>query len=252
MPTTTPPGDGAPQPGPAPHAGPPGHAGRDLLKSLLRERNQSPARVADIDRQIVETFQRRAAVLALDLCGFSRLTQRHGILFYLSMIVQMEEAARPAIVNNNGSIVKQEADNLFAVFRTPADALEAALDIFIAFNAVNSVVPTDRDLYASVGIGYGDLLVIADNGGRVEDVFGMEMNGACRLGEDTATKGEILLTPAAGDALPAGTYLLEPVNRQHHGAPVEGYRFVKRLIEADEPAPQGTPQDTPQGTPQGT
>ena len=225
-------------------AKPPSPTGRELLKSLLRDRNQSPNRVAEIDRQIVETFQRRVAVLALDLCGFSRLTGRHGILFYLSMIVQMEEAARPAVMNNGGQVVKQEADNFFAVFRTPADALEAALDIFIAFDAVNSVVPDDRDLHASVGIGYGDLLVIAEKGGKIEDVYGAEMNGACRLGEDTARKGEILLTPAAQAALPPNVYLLEPINRQHQGADVQGYQFVRKLTEGDDPEPVKEPPAT--------
>ena len=139
------------------------------------------------------------AVLVLDMCGFSRLTARRGILFYLSMIVQMEDAARPAVANNGGVVVKQEADNLFALFRTPAEALEAALDIFLAFRAVNSVMPDDRDIRGSIGIGYGDLLVVGDDpdGGRVEDVFGHEMNLASRLGEDLASGAEILLTPAA-------------------------------------------------------
>ena len=165
--------------------------GRALLREMLRERNQAPQRAAEIDRQILATFQRRLAVLVLDMCGFSRLTSKHGPLFYLSMIVQMEEAATPAVLNNGGRVIKQEADNFFAVFDAPAAALEAALDVFVAFRAVNSVVPDDRDIAASVAIGYGDLLDVGD------DVWGDEMNAACRLGEDLACRDEILLTPAA-------------------------------------------------------
>ena len=204
--------------------------GLALLKSLLRERNQFPARADEIDRRLAAAFERRAAVLVLDMCGFSRLTARRGIVFYLSMIVQMEDAARPAVANNGGIVVKQEADNLFALFHTPAEALEAALDIFLAFRAVNSVMPDDRDIRGSIGIGYGDLLVVGDDpdAGRVEDVFGHEMNLASRLGEDLASGAEILLTPAAFAALPPGEYATEAVRYDHRGEEVACHRFVGR------------------------
>jgi adenylate cyclase len=204
--------------------------GLALLKTLLRERNQFPERAGEIDRRLAASFGRRMAVLVLDMCGFSRLTSRRGILFYLSMIVQMEDAARPAVANNGGLVVKQEADNLFALFRTPAEALEAAMDIFLAFRAVNSVMPDDRDIRGSIGIGYGDLLVVGEDpdAGRVEDVFGHEMNLASRLGEDLASGAEVLLTPAACEALPPREYSTEAVRFDHRGEEVACHRFLGR------------------------
>ena len=202
---------------------------KKLLKALLRERNQWPERAAEIDRKLAETFQRRAAVLVLDMCGFGRLTAKYGITFYLSMIVQMEDAATPAVHNNGGRVVKQEADNFFAVFPHPADALEAALDVFNAFRAVNSVLPDDRDVHGSIGIGFGDVLVIGH-----EDVYGDEMNDACRLGEDLGQKGEILLTPDAHAALPPGRYQFEPVRYRHGEQEIHAFRFVKRLVEDED------------------
>lgn len=178
---------------------------REILRRLLSERNQYPERADEIDATIRAAFERRATVLALDMCGFTELSERRGILFYLSMIREMEEAARPAIEGNRGRVVKQEADNLFALFDHPADAVEAALDIFRAFEAVNSVVPDDRDIRGSIGIGYGDLLVIGD-----EDVYGVEMNHACKLGEDLAGPSEILLTPGAYTALVGDLYEFSP------------------------------------------
>jgi class 3 adenylate cyclase len=212
-------------------AGPRDH---ETLKALLRERNQWPERVSGIDRTIVERFQRRAAVLVLDMCGFSRLTAKHGILFYLSMIVQMEDCARPAVANNGGIAFKQDADNLFALFHTPADAVEAALDIFLAFGAVNSVVPDDRDIRGSIGIGYGDLILPETPAGAVQDVFGAEMNLASRLGEDLACGSEILLSPAAAAALPPGKYLLESAAYDHQGLEVRCHRFLGRAGDDDE------------------
>ena len=195
--------------------------GRALLRERLRERNQNPDRLVEIDAELLLTFQRRRAILTLDMCGFSRLTHKHGTLFYLSMIVQMEEAATPPVLNNRGRVIKQEADNFFAVFDAPADALEAALDILLAFRAVNSVVPDDRDIAVSIGIGYGDVLDLGD------DVYGDEMNVACRLGEDLAGRNEVLLTPAAAEALPADAYDLDEVTFAGPDA-VRAYRWRGR------------------------
>src|ERR1044071_1554849 len=181
--------------------------GRELLDSLLSELNQYPARRDKIEKQIRDAFERRVAILALDMIGFSRLTVEYGIIHYLAMIHQMAEGATPAVKGNGGTVIKQEADNLFAIFNTPGQALEASLDIFRAFDAINSVVPTERDIFGSVGIGYGETLIV---GG--EDMFGSEMNLACKLGEDLAEKNEILLTPAAFMALPARRYICSPVS----------------------------------------
>lgn len=252
----------------APPSHPPGGAahgpGRMLLRALLSERNQWPERAADIDRKVREHFGRRAAVLVLDMCGFSRLTAKRGVISYLSMIAQMEAAATPAVANNGGRVFKQEADNLFAVFPTPAGALEAALDIAVAFKAANSVLPDERDIYAGVGIGYGDLLLVGKplppaagdeplrpaDLSAVEDVFGEEMNGACRLGEDLARRSEILLTPAAQAALPPERYVCEPVRYNIKGERVRAYRFVRKRFGDDGQQVQAGRKQTP-GRPRG-
>jgi len=198
-------------------------SGRELLDRLLSDLNQYPARRAEIETQIREAFERRVAILALDMVGFSRLTIEHGIIHYLAMIHQMAEGATPAVKGNGGKVIKQEADNLIAVFERADQALEAALDIFRAFNAINSVVPADRDIFGSIGIGYGDTLLIDD-----VDLFGPEMNIACKLGEDLAGKNEILLTPAAFAALPAKRYVFEPVTFSISEMEINCYRYEKR------------------------
>lgn len=203
---------------------------RARLKQILRERNQTPDRVAECDEEIRRLFEQRVAVLILDMCGFSRLTIRYGIIHYLAMVVQMEEAARPAVLNNGGRIIKQEADNLFVVFPTPAQALEAARDILSAFTAVNSVLPDERDIYGSIGIGYGDTLLIGD-----EDLFGSEVNLASKLGEDLAGCSEILLTAAAYEALPAGRYECAPVTFEVSGMELTAWRF-ESVSEPDQQA----------------
>jgi len=198
---------------------------RALLGRLLSERNQFSERTSEIDKQIRDAFEQNVAVLVLDMVGFSRLTVEYGIIHYLAMIHQMQEAALPAVTANGGTLIKQDADDIFAIFQTPAAALDSALDIFRAFEAVNSVVPPERDIYGSIGIGYGTTLVIDGN-----DIFGSEVNIACKLGEDLAGKSEILLTSAAYRALPADRYLCEPVTFRISEMEIDAYRYERSLF----------------------
>ena len=165
---------------------------RRALQRLLALRNEHPERLADIDRQIHETFAETHAVMVLDMCGFSRLTMRHGITHFLAMIHRLHGIVRPVVVTRGGRVVKTEADNVFAVFPDVAPAVAAASDIQRQLRAANAVLPEDWDLHASLGIGYGELLMIEG-----EDLFGNEMNLASKLGEDVAGSGEVFLTAAA-------------------------------------------------------
>jgi adenylate cyclase len=203
---------------------------RAFLRRLLSDRNQFPDRVAEIDHILQRAFERTVAMLVLDMCGFSRLTIKYGIMHYLAMIEEMAAAAAPAVIGNGGTLIKIEADNLYAVFPTPELALEGALDIFRAFDAVNSVVPPERDIHGSIGIGFGPSLIIEN-----QDLFGAEMNFACKLGEDVAAANEILLTRAAYQTIPTEKYLLEPVPCAISGLCIDAWRFKARLFEKVQP-----------------
>ncbi|MEN3331669.1 MAG: adenylate cyclase [Blastocatellia bacterium] len=208
-----------------PAHGKPFASGRAYLNQLLSERNQHAERATDIDQQILQTFEQRVAILAMDMCGFTSITLAHGIIHFLAMIRQMEEVSTPAVTGNGGRVIKQEADDLFAVFSDPVQALEAALNIRRGFNALNKVLPPARHLHGSIGIGFGNTLVIGD-----EDLFGSEMNLACKLGEDIAEEDEILLTPAAYTALPAGHYVCKPVHFALGELDIHCYRYDQSLF----------------------
>ena len=210
------------------HSRSPSESGDALLRRLLGVRNQFPERIDEIDEQLRAAFERTVAVLVLDMVGFSRLTVEYGIIHYLAMIHQMEEAARPAVTGNGGVVVKQEADNLYAIFDDPALALESALDIFRAFDAVNSVVPPGRDIFGSIGIGYGATLVIDER-----DMYGCEVNIACKLGEDLAGKGEILLTRLAYEALPPDRSVCSPAAFSISEMTFDYYRYERSLLLKD-------------------
>ena len=195
-------------------------ANHALLHRLLDERNRDPARAEAIDAEIRRAFEQTVAILVLDMVGFSRTSLRLGIIHYLAMIRAMEAAARPAVAAFGGRVIKQEADNLFAVFDTPTLAVRAALAIFEAFEASNREVEADRHIQGGIGIGFGPVLVID---GR--DLFGSEMNLACKLGEDHAQGSEILLTAAACSALEPDLGAIEPATFAVSGLRIDGHRL---------------------------
>ncbi|HEV7403711.1 MAG TPA: adenylate/guanylate cyclase domain-containing protein [Chthoniobacteraceae bacterium] len=208
---------------------------RAQLRRYLAERNQYPARTAEIDAELHRVFNRKVAILALDMCGFSRMTAQYGIVHFLAMIDQMEQGAIPAVQANGGRVIKLDADNLFAIFTEPKRALEAALDIFRAFEAINAVVPENRDIRGSIGIGYGDVLVIDE-----ADLYGNEMNIASKLGEDCAGPFEILLTAAAHAALPPDRYEFAPTVFPIGGMQIEAQRFLKSRYKRLPAGPAGS------------
>ncbi len=190
---------------PIPAAGDPGVATNDeqpnsrkALDRLLQEMIEQPERRHTLVREIETRFGQDRAILILDMTGFSRTTHRHGIVAFLLMIHQMQRIACPCIKAHGGVLVKTEADNLFCLFDTVDAALAAAQDIARRLEMVNVVLPADRHLYASIGIGYGRVLNIED-----QDLFGDEVNLTCKLSEDIAEQGAILVTAEARARLPA-------------------------------------------------
>jgi class 3 adenylate cyclase len=138
-------------------------------------------------------FGSERAVLMLDMSGFSLLTQRHGIVHYLSMILHMRHATRPVIESVGGQVVKYEADNCYAHFPAVESAVRAAIDINRVIAQENADTDSARDIHVCIGIDFGRVLVV--EGGV--DFFGDPVNLACKLGEDVAAPGEILVTEQA-------------------------------------------------------
>ena len=173
-------------------------ASRARLDALLDEIIHHPERRTQLEAEIEAAYTRDAAVFVLDMSGFSRTTQAHGVVSFLLMIHQMRLLAVPVVEAHRGRLVKAEADNLYCLFAQVGDAVAAAREITRRLEAANVVLPASRRLYSSVGVGYGPILVPDD-----EDLFGDEVNLASKLGEDVAGQGEVLLTEAARARLDA-------------------------------------------------
>ncbi|MFM2419936.1 MAG: hypothetical protein RL385_4659 [Pseudomonadota bacterium] len=162
------------------------------LERLLDARNEHPERLVSIDAEIRAKFEQTCAVLVLDMCGFSRLTIRHGIIHYLAMIRRMQHCVLPLVNKCGGTTVKTEADNVFAVFPSVPKALRCARLVQRQLQRQNESLPEDWDVHVGIGIGFGPLLMVGTH-----DLYGAEMNLASKLGEDVAGAGDVLLTEAA-------------------------------------------------------
>jgi adenylate cyclase len=162
------------------------------LRRLLDQMIEQPDRRAEITQEIDEVFGQDKAVMILDMSGFSRTTYQHGIVPFLLMIHEMQLIACPCIQDESGLLLKAEADNLFCLFDTVAAAVRASQKLTRHLQTANRLLPEEQRLYVSIGIGYGRILNIEDH-----DLFGNEVNLACKLGEDIGEMGDILLTTAA-------------------------------------------------------
>ena len=161
-----------------------------------------------IEKVLWHDFGRRKLVFVLDMSGFSLLTRKYGVVHYLALVKRMQLTARPIIEEHNGLVVKFEADNCFAMFDTTLSAVRTSIELNTAFDAINEHTDDPFDIRISIGMDCGDVLL---TGGP--DYFGDTVNRACKLGEDIAGPGEILLTEAAFAQLPS--------QAGFHGKPLE-------------------------------
>jgi adenylate cyclase len=161
-------------------------------KLLLFSKETSEAGRHEIEAELWNDYGAERVVFVLDMSGFSLLTRKHGIIHYLSMVRRMQLTSEPIIKTYGGSLIKYEADNCFAVFPDTLAAVHAAIALQLAFNASNLLTSDDFDVHIACGIDRGKILIVGD-----EDCFGDAVNRACKLGEDIAAAGEILVTQDA-------------------------------------------------------
>lgn len=193
---------------------------RAELDRLLQTRNQHPEQAAEIDAKIQAIFAETHAILIMDTAGFSRLTLHHGIISFLAALRELCAIAIPLITQHQGTVIKQEADDIFAVFPDVNLAVNAAIAILKNLAVLNWNSPDHLELQASFGIGYGEVLMIEG-----KDMFGSEMNLACKLGEDLARPSEILLTEAAFRQLQTPSLFWERLEFSVSGLVIVGHKL---------------------------
>ncbi len=169
----------------------------DKLFDFVRVALKDGCSLDELDAQLEERFGETCATLVLDSTGFTRTTKVMGTGFFLSIIQQMRSICE-TITDRFGAIQSRSyADNYFAEFATVDEAVAAAFALHQHFDDNPVSLLGEKDHFGvSIGIGYGRVVRSEHEG-----VYGNEMNYASKLGEDTAKRGETLLTEAAYNAL---------------------------------------------------
>jgi len=169
---------------------------RTQLQELLFQYNEYPDRRDEIVAEIERDFEQTVGIMVLDACGFSRTVHELGIIHFLALLERLWRLVGPTVEEHGGRPLRQEADNLFAVFPDAQSALACGKALQERVEIANEPLPAASEIYVAVGIGFGRILLVGN-----DDAWGDEMNLACKLGEDVAQQGEVLLTDAARRAL---------------------------------------------------
>ena len=144
---------------------------------------------------LVTREQRRlAAILALDVAGYSRLMGRDESGTLTSLKAHRTERLEPSVARHGGRLVKLTGDGALVEFASVVDALDAAVEFQQAMAAANRDQPGDVRIAFRAGLHVGDVIVEGD------DLYGDGVNVAARL-EAEAQPGGIVISAHARDTV---------------------------------------------------
>jgi len=161
------------------------------LSDLIAQRLLPNANKDEIDQRIWDLFGEEWCVMMTDLAGFSRRVAEYGIIHFLQTIYESERLLLPVIEQHEGFLLKTDGDSFLVIFRKPQKALQCALVMQQILISYNEAKLEQERVHLCVGLGFGKILRVGNT-----EVFGAEVNAACKLGEDVAKQGETLVTGA--------------------------------------------------------
>lgn len=168
-----------------------GHAEFDDLIATFAE-EPDPQKAEAIRLGIWDMYGIEGTVFISDMASFSSTSRQIGVCHFLKMIHRARQIIAPIIEANNGILLKCDADNCYAFFNGPDEAIRASFEVNRALFHANDAFGIGEQIFLSVGIDYGRILLVGDT-----DFFGDPVNTASKLGEDLAVREEVLVTRRA-------------------------------------------------------
>ncbi len=168
-----------------------GHTEFDSMIASFSDETD-PDKAEAIREEVWDRFGTHGAVFISDMASFSSTSRKLGVCHFLKLIHRARQLVGPVIERNNGTLIKCDADNCYAFFKEPDDAINASFDISAALYELNDSFGMAEQIFLSMGIDYGRVLLIDDM-----DFYGDPVNTASKLGEDLAVRAETLITERA-------------------------------------------------------
>jgi adenylate cyclase len=134
--------------------------------------------------------RRLAAILAVDVAGYSRLMSADEEGTLAALKAHRRELIDPKIAEHQGRIAKTTGDGALIEFASAVNAVRCAMEIQSVLGERNAAIPEDHRVEFRIGINVGDIII--DEG----DIFGDGVNIAARL-EALASPGTICLSQNA-------------------------------------------------------
>ena len=135
-----------------------------------------------------ERAQRRlAAILAADVVGYSRLTEKDETGTLAALRQRREGIIEPLAAQHQGRIVKLMGDGALVEFASAVDAVQCAIELQKRMAEANSELPDRPAIILRVGVNLGDVVIDG------LDIQGDGVNVAARL-EAMADPGGICIS----------------------------------------------------------
>src|SRR6516162_918711 len=135
--------------------------------------------------------RRLAAILAIDVAGYSRLMGEDEA-GTARLVRERREAATPLVRALGGRLVKTTGDGVLLEFPSVVAVVECAILIQKMMAERNAVLPEAKRVLYRIGVNLGDVLIEGD------DILGDGVNIAARL-EGICEPGGVCISGAAHD-----------------------------------------------------
>ena len=136
--------------------------------------------------------RRLAAIVAVDVVGYSRLMGRDESGTLAALKAVRRELVDPKISEHGGRLVKTTGDGLLVEFASVVDAVHCTMELQGAMAERNDAEPEDHRLVLRIGVNEGDIIIEGD------DIFGDGVNVAARL-QEVAPPGGVCLSSRVYD-----------------------------------------------------
>src|SRR3954465_3164711 len=138
--------------------------------------------------------RRLAAVIAMDVVGYSRLMGADEVGTLIALKAHRSEFIDPTVKVGGGRLVKTTGDGLLLEFASIVDAIGCAVAIQQGMLARNTSVPATEQIVFRIGVNIGDIIIDGD------DILGDGVNVAARL-EAFCEPGGVYISRAANEQI---------------------------------------------------